>query len=116
MRRVASIIAGLCFGATALAADLELNLSQPLAAKLTEATCLHETPGIDAPTVMCLMEGAALTLVARMQNKATVDGKEGYWYKAQITGGAEGWVFSTFLDVTAGSGKCASCDKPCPDK
>ncbi len=86
------------------AANVELKLSQPLSATLNEATCLHETPKADSPEVMCMNAGAALTLVARMQDLETFNGKDGFWYKAQFPDGGVGWVFSTFVAV-AGSGE-----------
>jgi len=98
--------------AAAYAANVELTLSQPAPAKLAAAACLHESPAAASPTVICLMEGAAVTLVARMQEKEKVEGKEGYWYKATVAGGAEGWVFSTFLTMLP-AGDCGGCDKPC---
>jgi hypothetical protein len=34
-----------------------------------------------------------------MKDKGKLEGEEGHWYKAEVAGGAEGWVFSTYLDI-----------------
>jgi len=79
----------------ASAANVELALATPLSASLTEDACLHVQPSDDSELVMCLMTGAKLKLIARMKDKATSEGKQGYWYKAEFGEGQEGWVFST---------------------
>jgi hypothetical protein len=79
------------------AENVELKLATPLAATLTDNYCLHTTPEVEAEIVMCLNEGAPLTLVARMKDADVVEGEEGHWYKAEVAGGAEGWVFSTVV-------------------
>ncbi|UCH77898.1 MAG: SH3 domain-containing protein [Candidatus Coatesbacteria bacterium] len=81
--------------AFAAAENVELKLATPLAATLTDNYCLHTTPEAEAEVVMCLNKGAPLTLVARMKEADVVEGEEGHWYKAEVAGGAVGWVFST---------------------
>jgi hypothetical protein len=85
--------------ALAAAANVELKLSAPLEATLKDNFCLHVSPDGESDIVMCLGAGAPLTLVARMKDKAMLEGEDGHWYKAEVTGGAEGWVFSTYLDI-----------------
>jgi hypothetical protein len=104
-----SWVAVTLFFAAGVAADTELKLSQPLAATLKVAACLHDAPAVDAPEVICLDKGAPLTLVARMKAKATVNGSKGYWYKAEIAGGAVGWVFGTDVEIAAGPDDCSEC-------
>lgn len=89
----------LCCAAIAGAATVELKLATPLAAALKENYCLHITPEPDSDVVMCLNAGAPLTLVARLKDADTVEGEEGYWYKAEVAGGAEGWVFSAKVTI-----------------
>lgn len=90
--------------AAASAANVELRLSQPLSAVLKEATCLHEEPSAMSAETVCLRAGTQLTLVARMQNREVVENKSGYWYKAELAGGATGWVFSAYLQLGEASG------------
>ena len=91
--------------ALAAAANVELKLSAPLAATLNEAFCLYESPDGDSDVIICLNAGAPLTLVARLKDKGVLEGEEGYWYKAEVAGGAEGWVFNAYLDIQpAGEG------------
>ena len=105
------VILTACFaGAT----NTELKLNPPLKATLAEVTCLHETPGKDAPTVLCFSSaGVEMNLVARLMDKETVDGKSGYWYKAEVGDSIVGWIFSSYLTIeNASSGcdrKCESC-------
>jgi len=96
-------LGGLTFGLAAMASagNVELKLSQPLSATLKEAVCLHETADGASPEILCLKAGATVTLVARMQTSEVYAGKTGYWYKAEVGGGASGWVFSTYLDIGA---------------
>lgn len=89
----------LCCAAIAGAANVELKLATPLAAALKENYCLHVTPEADSDVVMCLNTGAPLTLVARLKDQDKVEGEDGYWYKAEVAGGAEGWVFSTKVTI-----------------
>jgi len=46
-------------------------------------------------------------------DKETVDGKSGYWYKAEVGDSIVGWIFSSYLTIeNASSGcdrKCESC-------
>ncbi|NIT36907.1 MAG: hypothetical protein GTN49_10480 [candidate division Zixibacteria bacterium] len=99
-----------CVGVAA-AANPELKLSTPLSATLKKPFCLHESPDIDSVTIICLNAGAPLTLVARLRDKEVVDGQEGHWYKAEVKGGASGWVFSTFLDILPeGKAAAGGCD------
>lgn len=91
--------------ALAAAAGVELKLSTPLDATLKDNFCLYASPDGESDIVMCLNAGAPLTLVARMKDKGKLEGEEGHWYKAEVAGGAEGWVFSTYLDIQpAGEG------------
>ena len=99
----------LCCAAVAAAANVELKLATPLAASLKENYCLHITPEPDSDVVMCLNVGAPLTLVARLKDMDTVEGEDGYWYKAEVVGGAEGWVFSTKVTIQAEGEKDATC-------
>jgi hypothetical protein len=85
--------------ALATAANVELKLSTPLEATLKEAFCLHVSPDGESEILICLNAGAPLTLVARLKDKADLEGEEGYWYKAEVAGGAVGWVFSSYLDI-----------------
>ncbi len=85
--------------ALAATSNVELKLSTPLAATLNEAFCLYESPDGDSDVIICLNAGAPLTLVARLKDKGVLEGEVGYWYKAEVAGGAEGWVFSAFLDI-----------------
>lgn len=97
-------------GVSAGAANVELKLSTPLQATLKEAVCLHDSPDNESDTVICLNTGAPLTLVARLKDKGVVAGEEGYWYKAEVAGGAVGWVFSTYLDIApAGDASAGAC-------
>ena len=97
--------------AVAAAANVELKLSTPLSATLKEAVCLHESPDNESVTIICLNAGAPLTLVARLTDKEVLDGQEGHWYKAEVKGGAVGWVFSTFLEILPEGGAAAGgCD------
>ncbi len=102
--RVMVIVAAVLLTAGVAAANTELKLSQPLSAKFKEATCLHENPQEDAPAIICFTAGAEVTLVARMQDKESSGDDEGYWYKAEVPGGAVGWVFSTFLEIAPADG------------
>jgi hypothetical protein len=98
----------LCCAAVVAAANVELKLSTPLAACLKENYCLHVTPDQDSEAVICMNAGAPLTLVARLKDMDTVEGEDGYWYKAEVTGGAEGWVFSTKVTIQTEGEKDAS--------
>lgn len=102
---VATVI---CCAAIAAAANVELKLATPLAASLKENYCLHITPEADSDVVMCLNAGAPLTLVARLKDMDNVEGEDGYWYKAEVAGGAEGWVFSTEVTIEPEAGKDAT--------
>jgi hypothetical protein len=101
-------------GVSAGAANVELKISTPLQATLKEAVCLHVSPDNDSDTVICLNAGAPLTLVARLKDKSVSGSEEGHWYKAEVMGGAVGWVFSTYLDILpledadATAGACGS--------
>jgi len=90
--------------AVAGAENVELKLATPLAATLTDNYCLHTTPEAESEVVMCLNQGAPLTLVARMKDAAVVEGEEGHWYKAEVAGGAVGWVFSTVVAIASAEG------------
>lgn len=81
------------------AANVELKLSPPRQATLKDNFCLHVSPDGESDAVICLNAGAPMKLVARMKDKGTLEGEEGYWYKAEVAGGAEGWVFSSYLDI-----------------
>jgi hypothetical protein len=85
--------------AVAAAANAELKLSTPLQATLKDNFCLHVSPDVGSDAVICLNAGAPLTLVSRLKAKDVCEGEKGYWYKAEVAGGAEGWVFSTYLDI-----------------
>jgi hypothetical protein len=85
--------------AVAAPANVELKLSTPLSATLKDNFCLHVSPDINSDVVICLNAGAPLTLVSRLKAKDDCEGEQGYWYKAEVAGGAEGWVFSTYLDI-----------------
>ncbi len=113
--RLIGIAALICLCVVSAGAEnVELQLSTPRQATLKEAVCLHVTPDNDADTVICLNAGAPLTLVARLKDKSVVAGKEGHWYKAEVMGGAVGWVFSVYLDIVpleganATAGACGS--------
>jgi hypothetical protein len=114
VRKIAWVAASvLCCAGIVSAANVELKLATPLAAALKENYCLHITPEPDSDVVMCLNAGAPLTLVARLKDADAVEGEEGYWYKAEVAGGAEGWVFSTKVTIQpeAGSKKPSDdCD------
>jgi hypothetical protein len=111
VRKIISLAAAvLCCAVVAGAESVELKLATPLAATLKENYCLHITPEQDSEAVMCLNAGAPLTLVARIMDKETVEGEEGYWYKAEVAGGAEGWVFSTKVSVPSEGGSKKGCD------
>ncbi len=100
----------------AAAANVELKLSTPLEATLKEAFCLHVSPDGDSDILICLNEGAPLTLVARLKNKTSLEGEKGHWYKAEVAGGAVGWVFSTYLDIQpAGEGDATMDPANSPD-
>jgi hypothetical protein len=100
IRRMTWAVASvLCCAAVAGAANVELKLATPLAATLKENYCLHIMPEPDSDVVMCLNVGAPLTLVARLKDVDAVEGEDGYWYKAEVAGGAEGWVFSTKVTI-----------------
>lgn len=102
--------------ALAAAANVELKLSTPLEATLKEAFCLHVSPDGDSDIIICLNEGAPLTLVARLKGKAVLEGEEGHWYKAEVAGGAVGWVFSAYLDIQpAGEGDATVDPANSPD-
>ncbi len=85
--------------AVAAAANTELKLSTPLQATLKDNFCLHISPDVESDVVICLNAGAPLTLVSRLKAKEVCEGEKGYWYKAEVAGGAEGWVFSTYLNI-----------------
>jgi hypothetical protein len=113
---LAATVVVIMTAAFAGAANAELKLSPPLKATLAEVTCLHETPGKDAPTVMCFSNtGVEMNLVARLTDKETVDGKSGYWYKAEVGDSMVGWIFSSYLTIAKAAGdcpgKCDSCGK-----
>jgi hypothetical protein len=98
--RMVSIAALLTVSAAAAAAaNAELKLSTPLQATLKDNFCLHVSPDAESDAVICLNAGAPLTLVSRLKAKDVCEGEKGYWYKAEVAGGAEGWVFSTYLDI-----------------
>ena len=99
----------LCCAVIVGAANVELELATPLAANLKENYCLHITPEPDSDVVMCLNAGAPLTLVARLKDMDTVEGEDGYWYKAEVAGGAEGWVFSTKVTIQSEDARDATC-------
>jgi hypothetical protein len=100
IRKTTWIVASvLCCAAIAAAVNVELKLATPLAAALKENYCLHITPEPDSDAVICMNAGAPLTLVARLKDMDKVEGEEGYWYKAEVAGGAEGWVFSTKVTI-----------------
>jgi hypothetical protein len=87
-----------------VAADnVELKLSAPRQATLKDNFCLHVSPDGESDSVICLNAGAPLTLVARMKYKGELEGAKGYWYKAEVAGGAEGWVFDAYLDIAPAS-------------
>ncbi len=100
LNRTISIAALLMVSAAvAAAANAELKLSTPLQATLKDNFCLHASPDVGSDTIICLNAGAPLTLVSRLKDKDVCEGEKGYWYKAEVSGGAEGWVFSTYLDI-----------------
>jgi hypothetical protein len=98
----------LCCAAVVAAANVELKLATPLAASLKENYCLHVTPEADSDAVICMNAGAPVTLVARLKDMDTCEGEDGYWYKATVAGGAEGWVFSTKVTIATGTEKDAT--------
>ncbi|HUV85811.1 MAG TPA: SH3 domain-containing protein [bacterium] len=98
-RLIRTVILVLMSAGLAAAANVELKLSTPLEATLKDNFCLHVSPDGESDIIICLNAGAPLTLVARMKDKGTLEGEEGHWYRAEVMGGAEGWVFSTYLDI-----------------
>ncbi|MGD8719615.1 MAG: SH3 domain-containing protein [Candidatus Zixiibacteriota bacterium] len=105
------LAATICFAfGGAWAANAELKLSTPLSATLKDNYCLHESPDGESEAVICLNAGAELKLVARLKDKVEVEGEEGYWYKAEVMGGACGWVFSAHLDFDTGDSDDGSAD------
>lgn len=112
IRKITWIAASvLCCAVIVGAANVELKLATPFAATLKENYCLHITPEPDSDVVMCLNAGAPLTLVGRLKDMDTVEGEDGYWYKAEVAGGAEGWVFSTKVTIQPEGGS----EKPSVD-
>jgi hypothetical protein len=78
----------------------ELTLSTPLVAQaLDNPTCLHVEPDAESEYVVCVQEGADITLVARMADKTEVDGVENYWWKVELPDGSNAWVFGAQIAV-----------------
>lgn len=99
MIKAAILIPALLIAATAASAG-ELTLSSPAeATALDDPTCLHVEPDAESDYVICVQEGADVTLVGRMAEKTEVDGVEDYWWKVELPDGSYAWVFGAQIAV-----------------
>jgi hypothetical protein len=99
MIKAAILIPALLIAATAAYAG-ELTLSSPAeATALDDPTCLHVEPDAESEYVVCVQEGADVTLVARMSEKAEVDGVEDYWWRVELPDGSYAWVFGAQVSI-----------------
>jgi hypothetical protein len=99
MIKTAILIPALLIAASTASAG-ELTLSVPLVAKaLDDPTCLHVEPDAESEYLICVQEGADVTLVARMSEKTEVDDVEDYWWKVELPDGSNAWVFGAQITV-----------------
>lgn len=99
MKKITLLFLTLLVAAGAAVAG-ELTLSTPLVAKaLDNPTCLHVEPDAESEYVVCVQEGADVTLVARMAEKAEVDGVKNYWWKVELPDSSNAWVFGAQIAV-----------------
>jgi hypothetical protein len=99
MKKITILVLTLLVAACAAIAG-ELTLSTPLVAQaLDNPTCLHVEPDAESEYVVCVQEGADITLVARMADKTEVDGVENYWWKVELPDGSNAWVFGAQIAV-----------------
>ena len=99
MKKIAVLILALLI-ATGAAFARELILFGSVEAEALEnPTCLHVEPDAESEYVVCVQEGAGVTLVARMAEKAEVDGVEDYWWKVELPDGSNAWVFGAQVSI-----------------
>lgn len=104
MRKIIISVFAILVAASAAFAG-ELTLSTPLVAQaLDNPTCLHVEPDAESEYVVCVQEGADVTLVARMADKTDVDGVEDYWWKVELPDGSNAWVFGAQIAVKVKEG------------
>ncbi len=99
MKKVAFVLIGISIFAVPGSAT-ELVLVNPVqATALENPTCLHVEPDAESELLVCFQEGATVTLVGRLPEKAEVEDVEDYWWKVELPDGSYAWVFGTQIQI-----------------
>ena len=60
---------------------------------------LRNKPNLKSKTWTLLKEGTALKIKDKSTYKETIDGEEYYWYKVEVDGFPDGWVYGKYITV-----------------
>ena len=60
---------------------------------------LRNKPNLKSKTWTLLKEGTALKIKDKSTSKETIDGEEYYWYKIEVDGFPDGWVYGKYITV-----------------
>jgi hypothetical protein len=82
------------------------RISSPVKDKITDGTIndsrvrLRVQPNLNSETWGYLNRGTKVKILDRSKIKQKIEDMEDYWYKVDVEGKPDGWVYGAYIDIT----------------